>query len=57
MYKTRASASSSATTAVSIVVSGPRALYSHRTFTVEAGSVAAQIAPKTKPSANAVCHA
>ncbi len=55
-YRTRARASSRATSAVSIVVSGPRALYSHRTLMVEAGSVAAQMAPKTTATASAVCH-
>ena len=35
-----------------VVVSGPRALYSHRTFAVAAGAVADEIAPKIIPIAN-----
>jgi hypothetical protein len=43
----KANASSIPTTASKLVVSGPLASYSASTSTVVAGSVAAEIAPKT----------
>ena len=39
--------------AITVIVMMPRARYSHSTSTVEAGSVAEAIAPKTTPAARA----
>jgi hypothetical protein len=50
-YSVMASASSSATMAIMHRVRTPLARYSHRTSTVEAGSVAEAMAPKTTPAA------
>ena len=45
----RATASSIATIPKTVVVSGPRVLFSFKTSVVAAGAVAAEIAPKINP--------
>ena len=49
VYKIRATASSIATIPKTVVVKGPRVLYSARTSVVAAGAVAEQIAPRISP--------
>ena len=53
-YKIKATASSMATIPRTVVVRGPRVLFSRKTSVVAAGAVAEEIEPRIKPSARDV---